>query len=239
MQDVELLVDGIKLSAKLFRPNAGTNDSAVLLVHGWESAQDRMFGLATRLSNLGYTCLTIDLRGHGKSEGDHRKFSRKEFLQDVFAAYDFLASQSSVSKKAIYAIGSSFGGYLCALLPNERNVKGLVLRVPTDFIDDGYEVSVFEQKDGWERSKWKAESHRTDETAALRSIGAFTGDILVVESGHDEVVPHTTVQSYGAAAKQDKLSYVVMKNAPHSITRFPHLQQEFARIVIAWLNSIR
>lgn len=239
MKDLDLQVDGLMLKAELF-DGVTTRDTrpAVLLIHGWESAQDRMFSLAEELSHAGCVCLTVDLRGHGKSEGDHRVCSRKEFLRDVVAAYDLLVAQTDVDRDLVFAIGSSFGGYLAALLTAERPIRGVALRVPADYRDEGFDTSLYEQRGQGEHTDWRSRPHAVDETAALRAIHSFTGPVLVVESELDELVPQATVASYGeAVAEQQNLTYVVMKAAPHSISRHPELQKEFARIVTSWLTS--
>ncbi len=238
MSDIEFKVDGLTLRGKLFVTPSERKKPGVLLIHGWESAQDRMFALAELLQTQGFVCMTIDLRGHGTSDGDHTVSSRKEFLDDVLAAYDVLAAHTEVDADSIFAIGSSFGGYLSALMVAERKLKGIVLRVPADYRDEGFATSLYEQRVAWEHSQWKTEPHTKAETAALRAIHAFQGSVLVVESEQDEIVPHETVRSYGNAAAPNRLSYVLMKGAPHSITRHPEFQKEFNDLVLSWIMPL-
>ena len=241
MKDIDLQVDGLQLKAQLFASNTvSSKRPGVLLIHGWESAQDRMFGLAEELMELEYVCLTVDLRGHGKSEGDYKAYSRKEFLADVVAAYDFLSTQEEVNPEQIVSIGSSFGGYLSALLSAERNLSGMVLRVPADYRDAGFDAPHFSQRKESDHSEWKNRLHAHDETAALRAVHSFKGNVLVVESECDELVPKTTVESYrNAVSDESKVTYVVMKDAPHSISKYPEFQKEFAKIVISWLGEAK
>ena len=241
MKEVTLNVDGLILKGNIFATaSAEEKQPAILFIHGWESAQDRMFGLAEELSGKGYYCMTVDLRGHGISEGDHKIYSRKEFIKDVIAAYDFLVAQEQVDPSRVVAIGSSFGGYMAALLSAERSLQGIAMRVPADYRDVGFEEPLYDQRKDWEHSQWKNNPHSNDETAALRAVHSFAGHILVVESEKDELVPTPTVRSYrDAAPNPDKLSYVVMANAPHSISRFPQFQKEFGAIVTNWLESFK
>lgn len=239
MKDIQLQVDELTLQAEIFDAGGVGKRPAVLLIHGWESAQDRMFALAEELSSLGYICLTVDLRGHGKSLGDHKIYSRQDFFKDVLAAYDLLAAQEAVDPNRIFAIGSSFGGYLSALLAGQRNLRGVCLRVPADYRDVGMDTPLYEQRGQWDHSEWKSKSHTADETASLRALHGFSGAVLVVESEKDELVPAATVQSYCTAVPDpSKLTYKLMLGAPHSITRHPELQAEFSKIVFSWLNTI-
>jgi esterase/lipase len=198
-----------------------------------------MFDLAEQLATQGYVCLTFDMRGHGASEGNHTVSSRKDFRDDVLAAYDFLVSQEEVDANRVIVIGSSFGSYMAALLSSKRKLAGLVLRVPADYRDEGFNEPLYDQRTQWEHSEWKKQAHGSSETAALCAVNAFRGDVLVVEAEKDEIVPAATVHSYVTATQNAKSTkHVVMKGAPHSISRFPEFQQEFKAIVIKWLEGI-
>lgn len=240
MKDFALTVDGLKIHGNLFSNNTDSkNKPVVLLIHGWESRQDRHFMLAEELANSGYLCVTFDMRGHGASEGDHTVFSRKDFLKDVFAVYDFAVSQENNGTGDVIVLGSSFGAYMAALLSAERSVQALILRVPADYRDEGFDEPLYEQRNQIGHSQWKEHPHSNQETAALRSVHQFKGDILIVESEKDELVPATTVRSYEQAVSDStKLTYVIMKNAPHSISHHPELQREFVDIVSSWLKKL-
>lgn len=240
MKDFSLVVDGLKINGKIFRNTSdGKQQPAILFIHGWESKQDRMFMLAEELGNVGYCCVTFDMRGHGTSEGDHEIFSRREFLKDVLAAYDFLVTQEQVDPNRVVAVGSSFGGYMAALLTAERKLQGIVLRVPADYRDQGFDGPQYGQRNQREHLEWKETLHSDQETAALRAVHNFGGHLLIVESGKDELVPAATVQSYKHAVKDShNLTYAIMPDAPHSISRNPELQRQFADMVSNWLKSL-
>ena len=129
---------------------------------------------------------------------------------------------------------------MATLLSAERQLLAMALRVPADYRDVGFEEPLYAQRQEWEHSQWKNTSHARDETIALRAVHSFGGHILIVESENDEIIPAVTVRSYkDAVTNPDKLSYVVMAKAPHSISRFPQLQKEYEIIVFKWLESFR
>lgn len=240
MEDFSLEVDGLKLHGKFFcDSNKETKHPAILFIHGWESKQDRYFGLAQELADAGYACMTFDLRGHGMSEGDHKIYSRKVFLQDVLAAYDFLIAKDAVDSSKIIVLGSSFGSYLAALLCAERSVHSLALRVPADYLDDGFDEPLYEYRTKPEHANWKEKLHSDQETASLRAIHEFKGNVLIIESEKDETVPAPTVRSYkNAVGDSSLLEYVVMHDAPHSISHYPEFQKEYAKIIFGWLKQL-
>ncbi|KKR59827.1 MAG: hypothetical protein UT99_C0023G0001, partial [Candidatus Curtissbacteria bacterium GW2011_GWA2_40_31] len=58
-----------------------------------------------------------------------------------------------------------------------------------------------------------------------------------IESEKDTYVPHQTVQNYIDATKdKNKLTYVFMKGAPHSIKEGP-FRDEVERIYIEWFKT--
>ncbi|MBI2623824.1 MAG: alpha/beta fold hydrolase [Candidatus Liptonbacteria bacterium] len=238
MQPVKILAGDIQLEGNIFLPPKLEGKApAILHIHGGgKSAQERIFEMAKLLSAMGFICLAFDRRGHGKSPGNFAELSRKDFLEDCIAAYDFLAKQEGVDKENISVVGPSFGSYLAALLTKEREVSRLVLRVPADYPDEGFEtpnVEIFEKSEGPE---WWIKAKEWKETVALRALHEFRGPILLIESEKDDVIPHQTVENYKNAVEEEgQLTYVLMKDAPHSLRERPDLQREFEKIVVDWM----
>src|SRR5207244_3884041 len=79
---------------------------------------------------LGFVGLVFDLRGHARSEGRRDLVSREDNLRDALAAYDLLAGARGVDPSAVGVVGSSYGGYLAAVLTSLRPVCWLGLRAP-------------------------------------------------------------------------------------------------------------
>ncbi len=180
MKAVVIDPSALQLQGTLFEPTATVEKHpAILFVHGWTSRQDRMFDLAAELAAHGYVCLTFDMRGHGISPGDLNNQSRKDFLDDVIAAYDFLASVPCVDGFRITVAGSSFGGYMSALLSAVRTVQQIILRVPADYRDEGYELPLSEVRNRDGTFEWKRIPHDKTETAALRAMHVYTGRVLI------------------------------------------------------------
>src|SRR5258708_29797206 len=84
------------------------NSQAVLFIHGWTSDESGYYPRAKALTNLGAICLTINLRGHGTSSGKLEDYSRKDHLDDVLAAHDFLADQEFVNRNDVSIVGASY-----------------------------------------------------------------------------------------------------------------------------------
>ena len=117
-----------------------TDMPGVLFVHGWGGSQARDLERAKEIAALGCTCLTFDLRGHAGTAAQRDQVSRAHNLQDVLAAYDALVAQPGVDRGAIAVVGSSYGGYLSALLTALRPVRWLSLRVPALYRDEDWDL---------------------------------------------------------------------------------------------------
>jgi pimeloyl-ACP methyl ester carboxylesterase len=67
----------------------GDGDKLVMLVHGWSSHALSMRGFIPELLKNGYSVLTFDAPGHGKSTGSHLDVMKYiGFLQHVFKKYN-------------------------------------------------------------------------------------------------------------------------------------------------------
>jgi len=125
---VEIRVDTEPIQGTLVTP--GTRIPGVLFVHGWGGSQEQYLARAREIAALGCVCLAFDLRGHAGTQRQRETVSRESNLRDALAAYDLLAAHAQVDRSAIAVVGSSYGGYLGAILTTLRAVKWLALRAP-------------------------------------------------------------------------------------------------------------
>ena len=93
--------DGLKLSADV--TGAGTRGS-VILAHGGGQTRHSWASTATRLAELGWKTVALDLRGHGDSDwcpdGD---YDMQRFAEDLIAVSETLPGRPAL-------IGASLGG---------------------------------------------------------------------------------------------------------------------------------
>ncbi len=237
MHEVSFEVDGQTLRGMIFYPEKiKEKNPAILFIHGWMSSERNYLARAEALTKLGFICLIFSMRGHGTSEGDIKKQTRQDFFNDVLAAYDFLARQKNVNSDNISVVGASFGAYLAALVSKERNVKNLAFRVPANYPDETFnEVQFnFSGDNSATLLHPKFTALQSEQSYALKALSSFSGDILIIESEHDEFIPHQIVKNYLNAVKnKSKLDYVVMKDTGHNLSNEKMLQ-EFITILTDW-----
>jgi len=234
-ESIEIDVDGDTIAGTLVRPARGL--AGVLLVHGWGGSQKQYLKRAREIAALGCVCLTIDLRGHARDEARSAVVTREDNLRDVLAGYDALIAHPSVDPSAIAVVGSSYGGYLAALLTSLRSVKWLALRSPAIYKDTDWAVPKW-QLNREELTAFRLGQIGTDDSRALAACAAFGGDVLIVESEHDRIVPHPVIASYLAAfGSARSMTYRVIDGADHGLSD-AGMQQAYTTVLVRWAGEM-
>src|SRR3954471_7677259 len=205
---IQIRVDEQRIAGTLVAP--GTLIPGVLFVHGWGGSQENYLARARQIAALGCVCLTFNLRGHAETEPQHETVTREENLRDLVAAYDVLARQPLIDKEAIAVVGSSYGAYLAAILTALRPVRWLALRVPALYKDEDWALPK-QQLKKYGLAAYRRLAISPDENRVLGACAAFQGDVPIVESEHDDIIPHPVIANYMAASeKAHSLTYRVI-----------------------------
>ncbi|MFC6490738.1 alpha/beta hydrolase family protein [Nitratireductor sp. GCM10026969] len=223
------------LSGQLVEPQTGL--PGVLFVHGWNGSQERDRIRARALSQFGFVSLTFDLRGHGASTNDIHAMTREDHLQDICAAYDTLAQQPQVDRSSIAVVGSSYGAYLATVATARRPVRWLALRVPALYRDEDWDRPKA-QLDREDLASYRRFLVSPDTNVALRECSRFTGDVLIVESEHDEIVPHPAIASYLTSFVQAcSVTYRIIAGADHALSDEAS-RRAYDQLLSHWLREM-
>lgn len=117
-------IDSFNLQADYY---PGTTDNGVVCLHQFKKDRHTFDTLAKELQAKGYHVLTVDLRGHGASQGNLDTFSDQDFknmFNDARAADEYLRITKKV--KSIQMIGASIGANT-ALIYQEMNTLESVI----------------------------------------------------------------------------------------------------------------
>lgn len=233
---IEIAVDGERIAGTFVMPS--TRFPGVLFVHGWGGSQEQYLARARASAALGCVCLTFDLRGHADTSPQQETVSRENNLHDVLAAYDTLAKHPQVDPSAIAVVGSSYGGYLATILTTLRPVKWLALRVPALYMDSGWELPKRQLHKDQDLDTYRNSLVPAKENRALRGAAAFAGDVLIVESELDAIVPHAVISNYlEAFIKPQSLTYRVINGADHGLSDEIH-QRAYTALLVNWLTEM-
>lgn len=233
---IDITIAGEQIAGTLVTP--GVLIPGVLFVHGWGGSQQQYLTRAREIAALGCVCLTFDLRGHADTQGQHDTVSRKDNLDDVLAAYDMLAVQPNVDSNAIALVGSSYGGYLAAILTARRAVKWLALRVPALYMDRNWEAPKRQLHKDQDLVGYRRTMIPAKDNIALRACSEFKGDVLIVESEHDQTVPHSVIANYQEACRHARsLTYRMIENADHGLAEI-WAQRAYTSVLVNWITEM-
>jgi pimeloyl-ACP methyl ester carboxylesterase len=233
---VHIAVDDQHIAGTLVVPTAAV--PGVLFVHGWGGSQEQYLARAREVAALGCVCLTFDLRGHARTAAQQETVSRENNLRDVVAAYQMLAEQPRVDASAIAVVGSSYGGYLAAILTSLRPVKWLALRAPALYQDVGWEMPKRQLHREQDLGAYRRSSVPAEDNRALRACAGFEGDVLIIESEHDHIVPREVISNYREACIQARsLTYRVIQGADHGLSEEPW-QRAYTSLLVSWVVEI-
>jgi uncharacterized protein len=211
-----------ELAGRLFQAG-GAIDSGrgVLFVHGQGSSQNPYKHRAEVSStSLQAICLTFNLSGHGEETAHSKEYSVAEHLEDVIAAFDALASQPGVDLGRIGVCGASYGAYLTALLVAERTVSSVILRAPSLVSDHQFpDVNL--------KTSYEFDS--------LTTLAEYLGDILIIQSGRDEVIPESNILAYLNSSARAHLE--VIPEALHAL-KDPAWDERFIGLIVNWFSRI-
>lgn len=233
---IDIQVEGRHLAGTLVSPSKRL--PGVLLVHGWGGSQEQYLARAREIAALGCVCLTFDLSGHAATAPLQESVSRENNFADVLAAYDLLASQRGIDPNAIAVVGSSYGGYLAAILTSRRAVKWLALRVPALYKDSGWELPKLQLHRDQDLGAYRSHFVPAEDNRALRACRSYRGDVLVVESEHDDIIPHAVIDSYREAFVQPRsMTYRVIHGADHGLSDEAS-QRSYTTVLVSWLSEM-
>ncbi|AXA74171.1 alpha/beta fold hydrolase [Achromobacter insolitus] len=230
-----LEVDDVSLEATFLTPEDKV--PGVLFIHGWGGSQEFDLSRAKGIAALGCVCLTFDLRGHAGTRAQQLQVTREDNLRDVVAAYDRLSQHPSLDSGSIAVVGSSYGGYLAALLSTMRRVRWLALHVPALYRDDEWLVPKNQLNRDTLRA-YRSAYVPPEENRALKACTDFSGDVLLVEAENDIYIPHSTIMSYRSAFRRShSLTHRIIDGADHALTEKP-AQRAYTSILVNWVTEM-
>jgi uncharacterized protein len=214
--------------------NAATG---VLFIHGWGGSQQQFMLPAREIAPRGCACLAFDLRGHARTKPQRESITREDNLRDVIAAYETLLRQRDLDPSAIAVIGDSYGGYLAAILSSLNPVRWLALRAPALYKDEDWAVPKHELSAA-ALADYRCRTVSPDRNRALTACTVFKGDVLLVESEHDSIVPHPVLANYVAAFRNARsLTHRILEGADHGLSS-PFLQKAYSSLLVGWVTDM-
>jgi uncharacterized protein len=122
----------VSLPAWFVPADGGRPGPGVAVVHGWESARDRLLPIVQFLHAAGFHCLAVDVRGHGANAAETLPITAGEFGSDALAAWRALDARPEVTTSAV--LGHSMGaiGAILAAAREPRIAALVATSAPAD-----------------------------------------------------------------------------------------------------------
>jgi pimeloyl-ACP methyl ester carboxylesterase len=239
-QSGDLTLPGWFIPARGGEPGPG-----VALVHGWESARDRLLPMAVFLHAAGFHCLAIDIRGHGSNIAETLPISAGEFGSDALAAFRALDARPEVTVGTI--LGHSMGaiGAILAAAEEPRVAAVVSTSAPADpwrLTRQTFRLARLPIPDAlaWPlawlttRVYLRPRGHRMARISASEALRTLRQPILLVHGAADIVVPVSHLERLAAVARKAgrDVETLVVEGGQHSwLYEFP----EYRRAVASFL----
>ncbi|MCQ2505402.1 MAG: S9 family peptidase [Saccharofermentans sp.] len=226
MEEFYIDCDGIKLHAKLDKPDGFTKGPLMLLVHGFTGhmEEDHIIASKDALIESGLAVLRVEMYGHGKSGGEFRKHTLYKWVTSALAAVDYAKTLDFVTD--LYIGGHSQGGLLTMLIAGMRpdDFKAILPLSPAWMIPDGARegnllgidfdpLHIPEYITGW-CGELDGDYIRTAQTIHVEEeIERYTGPVYIIHGDADDTVPYY----YGVKAQElyKDAKLIGIKDADH------------------------
>lgn len=192
--------DGLTLPGWFIPADGGRVGPGVALVHGWESARDRLLPMVQFLRAAGFHCLAVDVRGHGANPVEILPITAGEFGADALAAWWALDARPEVSSGAV--LGHSMGaiGAILAAAAEPRIAAVVATSSPADpwrLTRQTFRLARLPFPDAvayplaWltTRVYLRPRGHRVADISATAALRRIEAPVLLVHGTADTVVP--------------------------------------------------
>jgi pimeloyl-ACP methyl ester carboxylesterase len=204
MEEFYIESDGIKLHAKLDRPEGVTGKGPLcILIHGFTGHMEENHIIAAQkaMNDAGVSVLRAEMFGHGKSGGQFKDHTLYKWVTNALAVVKYAKTLDFVTD--LYLCGHSQGGLLTMLIGGMRadDFKAIIPLSPAWMIPEDArkgEVlgTVFDPvhipekitSPDWELS---GDYIRVAQTIHVEDeIKRYTGPVLIIHGDDDEAVPY-------------------------------------------------
>lgn len=208
----------------------------ILLLPGWDEDPDRVLEQVRQFRELGFICAWLSLPAPHWDPARRYSVTREDNLRDVVRVFNQLAADHSVDRDALGIVGTSYGGYLGALIASAKAVRWLALRSPAIYGDENWREPK-EQLDKQDVAAYRRLRLRPGDNKALAACAGFRGDVFLVESEFDHIVPHMVISNYRRAFSGARsLTYQVLSGADHELSQ-DDWSQAFDLALGRWLRD--
>ncbi|MFQ5433137.1 MAG: alpha/beta hydrolase [Nitrospinota bacterium] len=202
-EEVWISADGNdnKIHAWYFKSNPG--DRLIFYAHGNAGNIADRLPVINGYVESGYDVFIFDYRGFGKSGG---RPTRKSFIEDSFAAYDYLTKTRSINPANIVLLGQSLGGAAVLRLANSVECGAVILE------GTFFSVKQIAREFYPHLPLWAITSSELDNAREIKKLGR---PVLLIHGTEDATIPHHHSEMLFKEAGEPK-EFLSVKGAGHT-----------------------
>lgn len=239
---------GTSLTEFLARPADGRSapTGTAVLLHGFGMERWQMMTWAAALAQDGWRTVLVDLRGHGRSGGNHRTWGPQDG-KDLATVADALESENLIAGPLV-VLGTSYGG-VAALHWAARDDRVTAIVTLGAFVDPAGTILAGAELFSWlgrAAPKWvvtrgitraseRIKHDLADGDAVLRTLAGIRAPILIVHGDSDELVPLKDAERLHEASADSQLW--VVPDTGHVGVFVRH--DLIGPVVRCWLERVR
>ena len=238
-QEFYITNDGIRLHAKLDRPQELSKSPLCILIHGFTGhmEENHIIAAMKAMVECGVAVLRVEMYGHGKSGGEFRNHTLYKWVTNALAAVEYAKSLDFVTE--LYLSGHSQGGLLTMLVAGmcPDDFKAILPLSPAWMIPDGpregnllgipFDPKHIPDELAADQLRLSGNYIRVAQTIHVEDeIARYDGPVFIIQGDEDEVVPLSYAQKAAQLYKNAKL--VIVPGDDHCYTR--HLEDVTAAI---------
>jgi dienelactone hydrolase len=207
----------------------------MLALPGWDDDGEGQFrSLSARLQPDGWVCRRANIPDASWPAAERAQVSRHDSMGQVLEDYMNLAAVRGVSRSRIALVGFSYGGYMATFLAHAKPVRWLVLRSPALYPDSDWSTPK-EELDTQQLAEYRAHVLSPSQNRSLWCCAQFTGDVLLIDSEHDQVIPPPVIESYARSFERARsLTRFTVAQADHELSN-PAWQKAYHDALLDWL----
>lgn len=207
MQEFFIPSDGIKLHAKLEKPNNTEKCPLAIVIHGFTGHMEErhIVAVSQAMNEMGIATLRVEMYGHGQSEGLFEAHTLYKWVTGALAVVDYAKTLDFVD--SLYLCGHSQGGLLAMLVAGMKrdDFKAIIPLAPAWMIPDGarqgnlvgqsFDPEHIPNMIEFGGLKLNGNYIRVAQTIHVEDeIQRYTGPVLIVQGDADEAVPLSYAQ---------------------------------------------